>query len=56
MKQERKPMRCSKCDMDMNLHAEKIDYESMAKQHNDEPVVEIHACPGCSDTATREGV
>ena len=56
MKQERKPMHCTKCDMDMNMHAEKIDYTTMEKQgsKSEEPIVEIHVCPGCGDTATRE--
>jgi hypothetical protein len=55
MKQERMPMHCSKCDMDMNFHAEKIDYATMErKKKAEEPVIEIHTCPGCGDTATRE--
>ncbi|HEX9655591.1 MAG TPA: hypothetical protein VGB89_01600 [Bacteroidota bacterium] len=55
MKQERMPMHCNKCDMDMNFHAEKIDYATMErKKKAEEPVIEIHTCPGCGDTATRE--
>jgi hypothetical protein len=50
---------CEECGVEMNFHAEKIDYSAAA----DEPgafdtdfggvVEEVHSCPACGQTETR---
>jgi len=43
---------CRECKVEMNHHANKvIQCESDAEERT---VLEIHTCPECGDTATRE--
>ena len=57
--QKSKPMICRECGVEMNHHAEKIDYTAALEQP--EPidpafggiVEEVHTCPECGRTMTR---
>ena len=49
-------LRCADCGLDMNLHAEKVDWISEAEPLDSAlggAVEEVHACPGCGEMATR---
>ncbi len=52
-------MRCPQCGIEMNYHAEKIDYITALTEPNAiDPdfggiVEEVHTCPGCGDIGTR---
>jgi len=52
-------MICPQCGIEMNYHAEKIDYtEAMNNPDAIDPdfggvLEEIHTCPGCGDTGAR---
>jgi ribosomal protein S27AE len=53
-------MICPRCDAEMNLHAEKIDYtaqDAALAQDDDDGaggvLMEIHTCPACGDIETR---
>jgi predicted RNA-binding Zn-ribbon protein involved in translation (DUF1610 family) len=52
-------MRCPRCGIEMNYHAEKIDYITALTEPNAiDPdlggiVEEVHTCPGCGDIGTR---
>ena len=52
-------MVCPKCGIEMNHHAEKIDYSIPADESNEVDgvfggvVEEVHSCPGCGRTETR---
>jgi len=54
-----KKMKCPDCGVDMNHHAEKIDYTAMlAEPDSIDPdlggiVEEVHTCPECRKTETR---
>jgi predicted RNA-binding Zn-ribbon protein involved in translation (DUF1610 family) len=53
-------MKCLDCGLDMNHHAEKIDYAAFAEpEGNDDElggvVKEVHSCPGCGKTELRKG-
>ena len=51
-------MRCSQCGIEMNYHAEKIDYITALTEPNAiDPdlggiVDEVYTCPGCGDMGT----
>ena len=55
-------MMCPQCGIEMNCHAEKIDY--MEALINPDAIdadrggslEEIHTCPGCGDTGARRAV
>jgi predicted RNA-binding Zn-ribbon protein involved in translation (DUF1610 family) len=50
---------CPECNVEMNHHAEKIDYAAMLKEPDAVDrdlggiVEEVHTCPECGETATR---
>ena len=52
-------MRCPRCGIEMNYHAEKIDYITALTEPNAiDPdlggiVEEVYTCPGCGDIGTR---
>jgi ribosomal protein S27AE len=50
-------MICPRCGVEMNLHAEKIDYtEAEASARDDDfggVLTEIHTCPACGETKAR---
>jgi hypothetical protein len=53
-------MTCLRCGVEMNLHAEKIDYTEAHDEASDVYdedlggiLEEIHACPACGDTEMR---
>jgi len=49
-------VRCPNCGIDMNRHAEKVDYSVEPGSTHAEfggVVHEVHCCPGCGKTATR---
>ena len=52
-------MRCPRCGIDMNFHAEKINYTTaLAEPNAIDPdlggiVEDVHTCPGCGDIGTR---
>lgn len=51
-----KKMICPDCGIEMNHHAEKIDYSVDAQAARAEfggAVREVHCCPGCGKCATR---
>lgn len=56
---KREPMVCQDCGVELNYHAEKINYAATLEhpEHVD-PVLggvveEAHSCPGCGKTETR---
>lgn len=57
--EERAKMLCPDCGVEMNLHAEKIDYsqEPAGSASADAPLggrlEEFHTCPSCGRTHTR---
>ena len=59
---ETSAMMCQQCGIEMNYHAEKIDY--MAALNDPEAVdpdlggvvEEIYTCPGCGNTETRKAL
>ena len=55
---EKQKMVCPDCGVEMNLHAEKVDYAAQAAPGAIDPllggVVEAHTCPECGQTLTRE--
>lgn len=46
----RSKIRCSRCNLPMNPHAEKMDN---SREAGEGVLLEIHACPGCGATACR---
>ena len=54
-------MICAECEIEMNYHAEKIDYmAALTDPDAADPdlggiVEEVHTCPGCGNTGTRKG-
>ena len=56
---EREKLSCSDCGVEMNLHAEKIDYALVPQDEgaSDEwpggALEEFHTCPACGRTSTR---
>lgn len=56
---EREKMSCPDCGVEMNLHAEKVDYTAGLEDGGDfggefgAPVEEFHACPECGRTRAR---
>lgn len=50
-------IKCPKCGIDMNHHADKIDYSTAGTEDNDPgiggAVQEVHTCPGCGKTVLR---
>ena len=56
---EREKMVCTDCGVEMNLHAEKVDYTAAdAADEGFDPdlgglLEEFHACPGCGRTLAR---
>ena len=56
---ERAKMTCPTCGVEMNLHADKVDYSAgpAEGEAGDEGlggvVEEFHTCPGCGRTDTR---
>jgi predicted RNA-binding Zn-ribbon protein involved in translation (DUF1610 family) len=59
MAKARDRMHCTTCGVDMNHHADKVDYtETMKEPSRVDPafggvVEEFHRCPKCGGTATR---
>jgi hypothetical protein len=59
--QESKPMICPECEVEMNHHAEKIDYAAALEEPTAiDPAFggvlqEVHTCPECGRTMTRPG-
>ena len=53
-------MICSDCGVEMNYHAEKIDYmAALTDPDSVDPdfggvLEEVHTCPGCGNTGTRK--
>jgi hypothetical protein len=52
------PMTCPWCGIDMNMHAEKIEYLDTPESPGYDPdlggvLEEIHGCPECGATQTR---
>jgi rRNA maturation endonuclease Nob1 len=55
---EREKMVCPTCGVEMNRHAEKIDYAAAADDEAFDPelggvVEEFHTCPSCGRTLSR---
>ena len=49
-------MKCSDCGIDMNHHADKIDYAvepEIGELDFGGALQEVHCCPGCGKTAMR---
>jgi len=52
-------MMCPQCGIEMNYHAEKLDYlAALTDSEAIDPdlggvVEEVHTCPGCGDMGTR---
>ena len=51
-------MKCADCGVDMNHHADKIDYsggiaEGTVNSELGGVLEEVHSCPGCGKTALR---
>jgi predicted RNA-binding Zn-ribbon protein involved in translation (DUF1610 family) len=46
-------MICPDCGVEMNHHADKIDYSADDPKHYDPFVEEAHTCPMCGKTHTR---
>ena len=59
---EREKVTCPTCGVEMNRHAEKVDYASTAAQEDGfDPdfggaVEEFHTCPECGRTHSRRDV
>jgi len=55
---KREKMLCPDCGVEMNHHANKIDYSADESREADETfggiVQEAHSCPECGRTALRE--
>lgn len=54
----KKKMKCKDCGIDMNFHAEKINYSEMYEHarpvsSEDELIDEIHTCPECGKSENR---
>jgi predicted RNA-binding Zn-ribbon protein involved in translation (DUF1610 family) len=55
-------LRCPQCGIEMNYHAEKIDYTAALTEPDAlDPdfggvVEEVHTCPGCGTVGTRRAV
>ena len=50
-------LRCPDCGIDMNHHADKVDYSvepGSAGLELGGVLQEVYCCPGCGKTATRE--
>lgn len=45
-------MICRECRVEMNHHANKVIQDE--NEREEKTVLEIHTCPECGDTATRE--
>jgi ribosomal protein S27AE len=56
---ERKKLVCPKCGVEMNCHAEKVDYAAATAEDevfDTEPggvIEEFHTCPECGQTLSR---
>ena len=56
---KREPMICPDCGVEMNLHAEKLDYgAALSEPGSADPdlggvLEEAHTCPSCGKTAVR---
>ncbi len=48
---KKKPVRCEKCNAEMNHHAEKLIYDEVSGK---ESVEEVHTCPKCGSTHTQK--
>lgn len=49
-------MKCPDCGIDMNHHADKVDYSVESERVEAElggVLQEVHCCPGCGKTAMR---
>jgi len=50
-------MNCPDCGIEMNYHADKVDYNISDSEHIDPDfggvLEEAHTCPGCGKTHTR---
>ena len=48
-------MKCPQCGLDMNHHADKVDYSTTDSNESEFGGVlqEVHSCPGCGTSATR---
>ena len=55
-------LRCPQCGIEMNYHAEKIDYTAALTEPDaldsdfGGVVEEVHTCPGCGTVGTRRAV
>jgi predicted RNA-binding Zn-ribbon protein involved in translation (DUF1610 family) len=55
----RMPMKCPKCEAEMNHHANKVDYSAGHGQPDltdpdfDGVLQEVHQCPGCGNIELR---
>ncbi|HEU4388858.1 MAG TPA: hypothetical protein VFV34_13735 [Blastocatellia bacterium] len=51
------PMKCPDCGIDMNHHADKIDYSTADAQNHHTGtggvIQQVHTCPGCRETVMR---
>lgn len=58
MPEQRKKMKCSECGVEMNYHADKLDFTAGLEDPNAiDPdfggiMEECHACPECGKTVT----
>ena len=52
-----KKVKCPDCGLDMNHHADKVDYSGWSEASTDPEfggvIQEVHSCPGCGKTETR---
>jgi len=59
MSTNKQKMKCPQCGVDMNLHAEKIDYSAALREpESADPALggvieEFHSCPECGGSASR---
>lgn len=51
---EMNKMTCPDCGVEMNHHADKVEYGEGAGDEPGGTLVEAHTCPRCGRTATRE--
>ena len=52
---KKKKLVCPRCKVDMNHHANKDHPAAEAGGGRPGAVIEVHTCPKCGDSKTREG-
>jgi hypothetical protein len=52
---QKKKLICPRCKVEMNHHASKDHPADEAAGARPKPVLEVHTCPKCGESATRHG-